>query len=67
MVYRVAAKEEANPADFDKQKKELTEQVLQTKRQLAFEAFKASLDGRLKQEGKLKLMPEKLGAFGSLT
>jgi peptidyl-prolyl cis-trans isomerase D len=65
LVYRVAEKEEPNPADFDKQKKELTEAVLQSKRSLAFEAFRTVLEDRLKQEGKLKLMPEKLKAFGS--
>jgi peptidyl-prolyl cis-trans isomerase D len=65
LVYRVAEKEEPNPADFDKQKKELTEAVLQSKRSLAFEAFRTALEDRLKQEGKLKLMPEKLKAFGS--
>jgi len=66
LVYRVAEKTEANPADFDKQKKQLTEELLQSKRSLAFEAFRTALDGRLKQEGKLKLMPEKLKGFGTL-
>ena len=65
LVYRVAEKEEPNPADFDKQKKELAERVLQSKRSLAFEAFRTALESRLKQEGKLKLMPEKLKSFGS--
>jgi peptidyl-prolyl cis-trans isomerase D len=65
LVYRVAEKTEANPADFDKQKKQLTEELLQSKRTLAFEAFQTALDSRLKQEGKLKLMPEKLKGFGS--
>jgi len=66
LVYRVAERQEPNPADFEKQKKDLTEQVLQTKRSLAFEAFRTSLENRLKEEGKLKLMPEKLKTFGSL-
>jgi peptidyl-prolyl cis-trans isomerase D len=65
LVYRVAEKEEPNPADFEKQKKELTQEALQTKRNLAFEAFRTALDDRLKQEGKLKLMPEKLKSFSS--
>ena len=65
LVYRVAEKTEPNPADFDKQKKQLTEELLQSKRNLAFEAFRTSLDIRLKQEGKLKLMPEKLKSFGT--
>jgi peptidyl-prolyl cis-trans isomerase D len=66
-VYRVAEKQEPNPADFEKQKKDLTDQVLQTKRNLAFEAFRTSLEARLKQEGKLKIMTEKLKGFGDLT
>jgi len=66
-VYRVAEKQEPNPADFEKQKKELTEQVLQTKRNLAFEAFRTSLEARLKQEGKLQIMPEKLKGYGDLS
>jgi len=66
LVYRVVEKTESNPADFDKQKKQLTEELLQSKRSLAFEAFRTSLDTRLKQEGKLKLMPEKLRSFGTL-
>jgi peptidyl-prolyl cis-trans isomerase D len=65
LVYRVAEKTEANPAEFDKQKKQLTEEVLQSKRSLAFEAFRTALDNRLKQDGTLKLMPEKLKSFGS--
>jgi peptidyl-prolyl cis-trans isomerase D len=67
LVYRVAEKTEANPADFDKQKTQLTKDLLESKRRLAFEAFRTALDNRLKQEGKLKLMPEKLkisGTFG---
>jgi len=65
LVYRVAEKTEPNPADFDKQKKQLTDELLQSKRNLAFEAFQTALDSRLKQEGKLKLMPEKLKTFGT--
>ena len=65
-IYRLDSKTEANMADFDKQKKELTDQVLNEKRSLAFEAFRSSLEERLKQEGKLKLMPEKMRSFGDL-
>jgi peptidyl-prolyl cis-trans isomerase D len=65
LVYRVAEKTEANPADFEKQKIALTKELLDSKRKLAFEAFQTALDNRLKQEGKLKLMPEKLKSFGT--
>jgi peptidyl-prolyl cis-trans isomerase D len=66
LVYQIAEKQEPNPADFEKQRKELTEEALQAKRSLAYEAFRTALDERLKQEGKLKLMPEKMKTFGSL-
>lgn len=63
-VYQVVERQEANPADFDKQKKEITDTLLKQKRELAFSAFQTSLNDRLKQEGKLKLYPEKMSAFG---
>jgi peptidyl-prolyl cis-trans isomerase D len=66
LVYRVESKTEPNPADFEKQKKDLADQVLNDKRSLAYEAFRTALEQRLKQEGKLKLMPEKLKSFGEL-
>jgi peptidyl-prolyl cis-trans isomerase D len=63
-VYQVVERQEANPADFDKQKKEITDALLKQKRELAFSAFQTSLNDRLKQEGKLKLYPEKMSVFG---
>ena len=67
IVYQVVEKTEPDPAEFDKQKKTITDNLLQQKRNLAFDAFRASLEERLKQEGKLKLMPEKLKSFGNLS
>jgi peptidyl-prolyl cis-trans isomerase D len=66
LVYRVAEKTEPNPTEFEAQKKQLTQEVLESKRNLAFDAFRTALGDRLKQEGKLKLMPEKLKSFGTL-
>jgi peptidyl-prolyl cis-trans isomerase D len=66
-VYRVAEKQEPNQGDFEKQKKDLTEQVLQNKRNVAFEAFRTALEARLKQEGKLTIYPDRLKNFGSST
>lgn len=66
LVYQVVEKVEPNPADFEKQMKEIAEQVLQIKRGLAFEAFRAELEKRLKQDGKLKLMPEHMKGFGTI-
>jgi peptidyl-prolyl cis-trans isomerase D len=67
VVYRIESRSEPNPSDFDKQKKELTDQALSEKRSLAYEAFRSSLEERLKQEGKLKMMPEKLKGFADLS
>ena len=67
LVYRILDKQEPTPADFEKQQKDLTEQVLQSKRGTAFDAFRAALEARLKQEGKLKIMLDKLKGFGDLT
>jgi peptidyl-prolyl cis-trans isomerase D len=67
LIYRVAEKAEPNPADFDRQKHDLTEQVLQDKRSLAFDSFRKALEDRLKKEGKLQIMQDKLKGFGDLT
>lgn len=66
LVYRVADKQEPNPADFDKQKKEITDSVLENKRTLAFEAFRTALEERLKKEGKLQVFNDKLRGIGDL-
>jgi peptidyl-prolyl cis-trans isomerase D len=64
LVYKVADKQEPNPADFEAQKKKITDQVLQNKRSLAFEAFRTALEERLKKEGKLQIMQDKLRGMG---
>ncbi len=66
LVYRVAEKVEPNPDDFEKQKKELTDQVLQDKRSLAFQTFRTALEDRLKKEGKLTIYQDKMKTFGDL-
>jgi peptidyl-prolyl cis-trans isomerase D len=67
LVFRLESKSEPNMADFDRQKADLSKQVLDEKRGMAYEAFRTGLEERLKQEGKLKLMPDKLKGFGDLT
>lgn len=67
LVYKVVDKQEPNPADFEKQKKEITDAVLQNKRSLAFDAFRTALEERLRKEGKLQIMPDKLRSFGSVS
>lgn len=66
VAYQIADKVEPNPADFAAQKQKITDTLLQSKRNMAFDAFRIALEDRLKQEGKLKLMPEKLRTFGDL-
>ncbi len=66
VAYQIADKVEPNPADFASQKQKITDTLLQSKRNMAFDAFRIALEDRLKQEGKLKLMPEKLRTFGDL-
>jgi peptidyl-prolyl cis-trans isomerase D len=60
LVYRVAEREEPKAEDFVKQHKDLEQQVLQSKRQVAYEAFRSALEDRMKREGKLKMMPDTL-------
>jgi peptidyl-prolyl cis-trans isomerase D len=64
VAYQIAERVEPNPADFETQKAKITDTLLQSKRNMAFDAFRIALEDRLKQEGKLKLMPEKLRNFG---
>ena len=67
LVYYLTEKVEADPANFEAQKKQFTEELLQAKRDLAYQAFKVALNDRLRKEGKLKLMPEKLKSFGTFS
>jgi hypothetical protein len=66
VVYQVMEKTEANPADFDKQKKSITDSLLQEKRTLAFDAFRTGLEERLKKDGTVKVTPDKLGTSSDL-
>jgi peptidyl-prolyl cis-trans isomerase D len=59
-VYRVAQHDPVNQDDFVKQKSKIEEQVLQQKRQTAYELFRTSLRTRLQQEGKLRVNQENL-------
>jgi peptidyl-prolyl cis-trans isomerase D len=65
-VYQVADKVEPNPADLEAQKKTITDTLLQSKRDAAFDAFRIALEERLTKEGKLKIDNDKLRAFGTL-
>jgi len=59
-VYRVVDQQLANPADFAKQKQDVENQLLDSRRNMAFEAFRTALDNRMKAEGKLKINADNL-------
>jgi peptidyl-prolyl cis-trans isomerase D len=60
VVYHVVERQEIKEEDFLKQRKEFERQVLQSKRELAYESFRSALEERLKREGKLQLMPDNI-------
>ena len=55
LVYRVVSHEEAPPDDLAKQSKDIQQQLLQTKQEAAFAAFRVALENKLKSEGKLTI------------
>ena len=59
-VYRVAQHDPVNQDDFEKQKAKIEEQVLQRKRQAAYDLFRTALKARLQQEGQLHFNAENL-------
>src|SRR2546422_11152364 len=65
IVYHVLEREQVKTEDMDKLRKEVEPQVLQSKRQLAYEAFRTALEQRMRREGKLRSLPGALKRFGS--
>jgi len=59
-IYRVAQHDPVNQDDFEKQKSKIQEQVLQRKRQAAYDLFRTALKARLQQEGVLQFNAENL-------
>lgn len=60
VVYRIAERQEANPAVLAIQRAEIEAAVLQFKRQIAFDTFRTELQKRLRAEGKLQINDENL-------
>lgn len=60
LVYQVVAHTPANPADIAQQSLEIGQQVLQSKRQAAYQAFQTALQDQLKKEGKIVINSEVL-------
>lgn len=67
VVYRVTGREEVNQNDFAKQKDQIEQDLLQSKRTAAFDAFRGALEARMKQEGKLAINDEVLKRITSPT
>ncbi|MGH9726079.1 MAG: peptidylprolyl isomerase, partial [Candidatus Acidiferrales bacterium] len=53
LVYQVVAHTPANPADIAQQSLDIGQQVMQAKRQAAYQAFQTALQDQLKKEGKI--------------
>jgi peptidyl-prolyl cis-trans isomerase D len=53
VVYRVTQHDEPKPEELILQRPQIEQQVLQSKQQAAFDAFRIALEDRLKREGKL--------------
>lgn len=63
LVYQVVAHTPANPADLAQQSLDIGQQVLQAKRQAAYQAFQTTLQDQLKKEGKIVINNEVLKRF----
>jgi peptidyl-prolyl cis-trans isomerase D len=62
-IYRVVQHDPLNQDEFEKQKKTIQAQVLQEKRQEAFDLFRTELEARLRQEGRLRVYQENMKRF----
>src|SRR5665213_3603838 len=65
VVYRVLQHQQPDPADLAKQRDEIQAQLLDARRDMAFDAFHKSLDARMKQEGKLQINADNLKRLGN--
>lgn len=63
VVFQVVSHTPANEADFAAQQQSLSTQLLQQKRDLAFEIYEDSLKNRLMRTGKLKINQSALKSF----
>jgi peptidyl-prolyl cis-trans isomerase D len=63
LVYNVLSHETANPSDFAAQEAGLKQQLLQTRQNAAFEAFRTSLLDQLRKQGKLTINSNALSRF----
>jgi peptidyl-prolyl cis-trans isomerase D len=66
VVFRVASHTPANEADFAAQRDQITEELLEQKRSLAFELYRQNLKLHLERTGELKMNPAALKQFIAL-
>jgi len=60
MVYAVTAHEEPSEADFEKQRGQIRQELLNTAQDNAFEAFRRALENQMKKQGKLTISNQSL-------
>lgn len=60
VVYRVVEHQQVAPEDLAKQSKEIQQQLLQSKQQIAYESFRENLKERMTREGKLRINQDAL-------
>jgi peptidyl-prolyl cis-trans isomerase D len=65
VVYKVVQHQQPDMNDLPKQRDEIAQQLLTTKRDMAFEAFHSALDARMKQDGKLHINEDTLKQVSS--
>jgi len=65
-VFRVVSHTPANDADFAGQRDQITEELLERKRSLAFELYSQNLKLQLERSGQLKMNPEAMKQFVAL-
>jgi parvulin-like peptidyl-prolyl isomerase len=63
LVYRVVARNTPNPDDLAAQHDDIKQQLLQTKQDAAYEAFRTSLEDQLKKQGKLVIHDDVMARF----
>jgi parvulin-like peptidyl-prolyl isomerase len=63
VVYKVLSHETANPSDLAAQEAGLKQQLLQTRQNAAFEAFRTSLLDQLRKQGKLTINSNAMSKF----
>ncbi|MGH9686010.1 MAG: peptidyl-prolyl cis-trans isomerase [Candidatus Acidiferrales bacterium] len=63
VVYQVVSRESANPSDFAAQQAGIKQELLQSRQNAAFEAFRTSLLDSLKKEGKLTINSDAMTRF----